>query len=107
MDSARSCSANFSSLNLQNYTLTLNILGGPGAGEVNSQETPVPLLNCINSNEVQTQCTASYQAGSQVYLSPTPYASNFNISWTGCDSEAGVEGCSIIMNNDRTVSVTF
>lgn len=107
MDSARSCSANFSSLSLQNYTLTLNILGGPGAGEVNSQETPVPLLNCINSNEAQTQCTASYQAGSQVYLSPTPYSGNFNISWTGCDSEAGIEGCSIIMNSNRTVSVTF
>lgn len=100
-----SCTANFTQLT--NVNLTLTIMGGPGAGEVNSSETPMPVMNCINSAEPTTTCIATYPRGSNVFLLPLPYGQLPTITWTGCDQVFGTEGCSLAMTGDRNVIVTF
>ena len=88
-------------------TLTVTILGGPGAGQVNSSDTLIPTLQCINSNEVQTTCSADFPTGNRVFLVPSPFSGNTSVTWQGCDSDFGIEGCQLDMTGDRSVSATF
>ena len=88
-------------------TLTLTITGGPGAGEVRSNDGPPPTMDCINSATPETVCTATYADGTTVELIPSPFIAISDIVWTGCDQSAGIEGCSVTMNADRSVQASF
>ena len=103
------CQANFvevttPSPNNGNYTLTLTIEGGPGAGEVYSLPAP-PDFQCINSAEATTVCTHSYADGTPVSLLGQAYGAT-TLSWSGCD-RANTDGCLVNMNADRQVTATF
>ncbi len=90
------------------FTLTLTILGGPGAGQVVSSEFPIPNIDCVNSTTSETTCTASYASGAEVNLIPTPFGvGEITVVWTGCDIDIGIEGCTLNMNSNRTVTATF
>ena len=90
------------------YTLTLTLEGGPGAGEVNSSETPVPILNnCILSDQPTVTCVADFPSDSSVTLVPILYGASTNVVWTGCDVAIGVEGCIVQMDRDRSVTALF
>lgn len=87
-------------------TLTLIILGGPGAGEVNSLEFPMPVMQCLNSADPTSTCTAQYPLGSLVFLESTPFFTN-RVEWTGCDgiTEGGL--CELTLDQDRTITATY
>ena len=102
--------SNNNSANSSEYTLTVIIQGGPGAGEVNSNEIPLPQFQCINSSEATTTCSTTYTAGAAVALIGSAYGSA-NLSWSGCTPgyEAIYErpACLLTMDSDRTVTATF
>ena len=102
MNSSITCTATFGAPT-GSFTLTVTILGGPDAGEVFGDGGFI----CINRSESSTTCTQSYPAGTEVFLNPVPFGSNTGVSWGGCDTDVGVEGCSVMMNSDRTVTVIF
>ena len=56
-----------------------------------------------------TQCTAVYAKGTTVPLFPDVFTNlGFTFGgWQGCDIDAGIQGCTVVMNNDRTVTVSF
>ncbi|MEJ2465765.1 MAG: hypothetical protein P8045_08660 [Candidatus Thiodiazotropha sp.] len=86
------------------YTLTLTLEGGPGAGEVFSLPLP-PQMQCINSAEPTTVCTYSLPAGTPVHLVGNAFG-GLTLSWGGCDI-ANSEGCTLVMDTDRQVTATF
>lgn len=89
-------------------TLTLTILGGPGAGQVRSTDALIPTMDCINSATPETTCTADFASGTLVELIPEPFGTGeAGVQWTGCDSDNGIEGCSLTMDVDRAVTATF
>lgn len=92
-------------------TLTLTISGGPGAGQVDSLEIPIPTMQCINSNETETTCVAQYQQDANVTLFAQAFGTNNTITWTGCSQSAGDtyvgNNCQLTMDQDRTVNVVF
>ncbi len=104
-DSDLNCIAEFSE-NGPTATLTLIIQGGPGAGEVNSSELPIPTMQCINSDEVETTCSAEFPLNANVDLIASAFGSNNNISWTGCD-ETGGSRCLLSMSQNRSVTAVF
>ena len=89
------------------FTLSLTIFGGPGAGMVDSSDSIPPTFSCINSSEPQTTCTATFPAGTQVNLIPSAFIFPASVTWTGCDVDIGIEGCEVLMNQNRTVEITF
>ena len=104
------CRANFMEVTTPvpgsgNYTLTLTIEGGPGAGEVFSLPAP-PEFQCINSAESNTVCTHDFAAGSAVNLLGNPFGANTTLTWSGCDM-ASSDGCALVMNADRQVTASF
>lgn len=103
--SNQACVAEFSQVAGGNVTLTMVIQGGPGAGEINSSESPVPNMQCVNSAETETTCTAVYPQGAAVDLQARSF-SNSNIGWSGCD-EYGATRCLLTMNQNRTVTALF
>jgi len=90
------------------YTLTLIIQGGPGAGEILSGEAPVPLMDCVNSDTPSTTCTATYSSNPQVFaqLTASPFGDNTTVNWSGCLDFGGLN-CTVLMDGDRTVTATF
>lgn len=109
MNADAQCTANFitSSIPQDTYTLSVTILGGPGAGSVTSSEMPLHKLDCINSNEVSTTCSASFDTASVVDLIPTPFSNNTLLTWSGCDEDWGSDGCHLTMDRDRSVTLQF
>lgn len=90
-------------------TLTVIILGGPGVGEINSTEAGIaPILQCLNSFEQTSTCTATYPSGSFVALQASPSApfTINNVSWTGCLPFENND-CALTMTQDTTVTATF
>ncbi|MEM7277484.1 MAG: PKD domain-containing protein [Pseudomonadota bacterium] len=87
--------------------LTVTILGGPGAGMVSSNDTVPPTMDCINSATPETTCLATFPLDSTVELIPSPFGTNTDVQWTGCDTDIGIEGCTLLMSGDRTVTATF
>lgn len=108
MDTTKNCTANFVRLPppVGNATLTVVIEGGPGAGQVNSDES-FPTMQCLNSNEVSTTCTAVYAVGSPVTLVPGYFNPNNLVDWTNCDSVGEFNSCDLILTQDRTVTASF
>ncbi len=88
-------------------TLTVVILGGPGAGEVNSLEFPLPIMQCLNSADASTTCSAQYPSGALVLLEPLPFFPNDGVEWTGCDRIGEAGYCELTLTADRTVTATF
>ncbi|MEO1035969.1 MAG: hypothetical protein AAFX44_10455 [Pseudomonadota bacterium] len=102
------CTATFSQ-STSGFTLTLTLEGGPGAGQVDSSETPIPTLtNCILSANPTEVCMAVFPAGANVFLRPTLFSTSTNVIWSGCDIvSAPLEGCTVLMNSDRSVTARF
>jgi hypothetical protein len=94
-------------------TLTLNIFGGPNAGEINSFETPTPIMHCVNNNEASTTCTATFSVDTSLILNPLSYGLSNSVTWTNCDSvfngaiSPALTGCAAALTEDRTISVRF
>jgi hypothetical protein len=83
-----------------NPALTLKFLGN-GTGTVTSN----PLgLSCSNPGPCATQAFAS---GTLVTLTATPSSGATFGSWSGCDSAASTNPCTLTLTGDRTVTVTF
>jgi hypothetical protein len=92
MNLNRTVSATFNLI--PNYTLTVNKTGS-GGGTVTGTG-----ITC------GSQCTASYASGATVILTATPDNDSNFTSWLGCDNPNG-NTCSLTMNQDKTVTVTF
>lgn len=88
-------------------TLTLVILGGPGAGQVNSIETPMPTMQCLNSAETTSTCTAVYSVGSNVTLRSSAFFPNNDVVWTGCGTIVEAGTCVLVLTQDTTVTASF
>ncbi len=83
-----------------NPALTLRFQG-LGTGTVTSS----PLgFSCTNPGPCVTQGFAS---GTPITLTATPIAPSTFGSWTGCDSSASTNPCTLALTGNRTVSVTF
>jgi hypothetical protein len=83
-----------------NPALTLTFLGN-GTGTVASS----PLgLSCSSPNPCVTQQFAS---GTPVTLTATPIAPSVFGSWTGCDSPATTNPCTLTLVGNRAVTVTL
>ena len=80
---------------------TLTVMpAGSGSGVV----TSVPVgIDCGPSTGT---CIAHFVLGTTVTLTATPNSGSTFGSWSGCDSTSG-NACMVIMNADRTVTVTF
>ncbi len=107
MTADTTCTAEFIDANSGGPTLTVTILGGPGAGMVSSNDGPPPTMDCINSATPETTCMATFPIDTDVELIPSPFGTNTDVQWTGCDTDIGIEGCSLVMSGDRTVTATF
>ncbi len=102
------CIATFDPIATGNVTLTVIINGGPGAGEVNSTETPIPLMRCLNSSELSTTCSVSYPVDSGVTLVASLFFPNNLFFSTGCTGFVGANfDCFVRMDQDRTVTFDF
>lgn len=101
----KACVAEFRELGGDSVTLTVIIQGGPGAGQVNSMET-LPKMQCINSNELQTVCTAVYEQGDNVDLLAEAFSTKNQIGWIGCEEYSG-NRCILTMTDNQTVTVSF
>ncbi len=87
-----------------NYTLTLTIEGGPGAGQVFSLPLPSD-FQCINSAEPTTVCSHSYASGTALNLLGDAFGGK-TLNWSGCDM-ASSDGCVVTMDADRQVTASF
>jgi hypothetical protein len=91
MNAAESVTATF----VQNVTLVLTVTVA-GSGTVTSSPSGI---NC------PSMCSASFAAGSQVTLNPTP-ANNWGFSgWSGACN--GPDPCVVTMNSAQSVTATF
>src|SRR5262249_54955800 len=78
------------------FALTVDF-SGAGSGTINN--TPVG-LGCAS------QCAKPFPAGSNITLTASASAGSTFGGWVGCDSTTGLS-CSILLNSDRVVTVTF
>jgi hypothetical protein len=53
-----------------------------------------------------SQCASPFPAGSTVILTAAPNMGSTFGGWVGCDQATGL-ACSILLNNNRVVTVTF
>ena len=101
------CTAEFESSTTNYPVINLTISGGPGAGQVDSSEMPIPLFTCTNSSGTTTNCDpGSYASGSEVILMATPFAPHSRFTWTGCDIIES-QRCLLVMNSDKQVGILF
>ena len=83
-----------------NPALTLTFAGA-GSGTVTSN----PLgLSCSSPNLCGTQ---AFPFNTLVTLTATPSGASSFGSWSGCDSAGNTNPCTVTLNGNRTVSVTF
>ncbi len=101
------CTAAFTEVAGPGAVLTLTISGGPGAGEVQSNDGPPPTMDCVNSDTAETVCMATFNSGTTVELIPNAFGTNSAVQWTGCDTSSGIEGCTLTMSADRSVTAAF
>ena len=78
------------------FALTVDF-SGAGKGTINS--TPLG-LGCAS------QCAKSFPAGSNITLTASANAGSTFGGWVGCDQATGL-ACSILLNNNRVVTVIF
>jgi Divergent InlB B-repeat domain len=94
MDSAKSVTANFT----VTYTLTVAVFEPACCyGTITSADTEI---NCPGD------CTETYPEGTPVMLTANPIGGSFFATWAGGGC-TGTGSCSVIMNQDRTVTATF
>ncbi len=98
------CTAIF---NATNFRLNLIVNGGPGGGTVRTNDGPPVSLSCDNIATTTNTCVKSYPRNTALTLIPTPAGNNNQVGWQGCDSAAGLDGCTLTMNADRTVTARF
>lgn len=84
------------------FTLTVTTLGtGDGSVTDNLGE-----INCVDTAGVQTgNCSATYNAGTTVNLAATPVQPTTFGGWGGACS--GTAGCSVLMNQNQSVTAAF
>ncbi len=73
-------------------------------GDIGTVQSNPPGIDCLGG---PSGCTASFTAGTQVFLSPIAQPGGFFSHWEGCDQDIGIEGCIVNINSDRTVNVFF
>lgn len=81
----------------ESFTLTVN---ASGPGVVTSSLFGI---NCGNGN---TNCQASYNAGTPIILTATPDA-GYEVAWSGGSCSGSSSTCSFTMDVNRTVNATF
>lgn len=81
----------------ESFTLTVN---ASGPGVVTSSLFGI---NCGNGN---TNCQASYNAGTPIILTATPDA-GYEVAWSGGGCSGNNPTCSFTMDTNRTVNATF
>jgi len=74
------------------------IRSGNGQGTVSSSPAGI---NC------GTTCSAQFSTGTTVTLTATPISPSTFGSWANCDSPANTNPCTVLLNADRSVTVTF
>ncbi|MEE4382611.1 MAG: hypothetical protein V2J02_11490 [Pseudomonadales bacterium] len=90
------------------FTLTVTLEGGPGAGEVQVFEGDTPVFDCINSAEPTTVCTRAFPAGTMLELQAQAFRIGDGVRWTGCDFSADEDFfCSLTMDADRSAQAVF
>ena len=79
------------------FVLTVTFAGA-GSGNVTGS------VNCTSN-----PCTGTFASGTTATLDATPNAGSTFGGWFGCDSTSGTTGntCTVLMNNNRGVTVTF
>jgi hypothetical protein len=89
-----------SATSTNNFTVTETLAAtnaGTGSGTITADSGQI---NCGDT------CSASYDYGTVVTLTATPYAGSTFISWSGCDAVSGAT-CTVSMNAPRKVTATF
>lgn len=79
-----------------NLVITVDF-SGAGGGTV---------LSTPNGLGCSSQCFGNFPPGTSVTLTATPSVGSTFGGWVGCDSTTG-QGCSILLNSDRVVTVIF
>src|SRR5207253_7449518 len=77
-------------------TLTVN-KAGTGSGTVTASP---PGIDC------GATCSASYNSGTRVFLTPTPDGGSTFTGWSGCDAVSGTS-CTVTMSAARSVTASF
>ena len=98
MDAARGCTAKF---NLSQATLSLTMIGsGSGA---------VTLVDENNTESCTTNCSKTYDIGTEVTLVPDPSSDSFFIDWGGdCAAGTGRDlTWEVTMNSNVSCTVVF
>ena len=78
------------------FVITVDF-SGTGSGTIDSLPRG---LGCAS------QCAGPFPAGTNVTLTAAPNAGSTFGGWVGCDNAPGLS-CSILLNNNRVVTVTF
>ena len=99
MDMARSVGAQFA---LPQYTLTVNIIAGGGAGGATGQVMGTTVIDC------GADCSELVDSGTTIDLLPTATAGTRFVGWTTDDGTCvGTTQCSLLIDRDRTVDGNF
>jgi hypothetical protein len=98
MNKNRTVSATFTAVSPSSYTLTVSITG-TGGGTVTGSG--------IKCGEGSSACTENLPAGTQVTLTATPGVGAVLQNFGPFDSCTSLETCTLLMNQNRTVDVTF
>jgi hypothetical protein len=88
------------------FTLTVNIDGGPGIAVVYTGEISAPQFECQIDYQSSTSCSTTYAAGTRVALR-SDVASMMVLTWEGCTptmDEFERPICSLTMDADHTVT---
>lgn len=99
-----SCTASFAQVR---RSLVLTITGGPNAGSVASDVNPTPNFPCVSGNSAQTVCSTTFPTGTNVTLTPKLAGNNNVVVWQGCDSDRGLQGCTVKVDRDRPITAAF
>jgi hypothetical protein len=86
----------FTGGNLPVLTVTIS-----GQGTVTSSP---PGFTCTTANQ---QCSLAFATGTSLTLIATPSVGSTFVSWAGCDTVQNVNQCNVILNNNKSLVVTF
>lgn len=98
------CTASFAQVR---RSLVLTITGGPNAGSVASDVNPTPNFPCVSGSSAQTVCSTTFPTGTSVKLTPNLAGSSNVVVWQGCDTDNGLQGCTVKVDRDRPITAAF